>query len=366
MDPARDPGSDGRAPLSPGAPREGGRAAGPGPADAKLARRRAATPALFSRTRRWLRPPRRLRPTRAGWSFFAFTFGVGFAALNTGNNLLYLVLALMLAFLVLSGALSEAALRGIRVERRLPAEIFAQRPARVALEIHNAQRRVAAFAIVVEDRVAEPGHGERVAGRCVALRVGPGGSEMRSYAFEARARGPLAFQGFVVSTRFPFGLFSKSLLIEAPDQALAYPAILRVASAADDVRDAAAGARPVPRDGAGDAVDGLRDFAAGDPARRIHWRASSRARRLLVRRRVGDEQRELLIALELAGHESREVFERRVVRAASEVVAGLDAGRRVALRAGPTQLEAGSGPRQRARLLAFLARVEPSPPGAAA
>ena len=63
---------------------------------------------MFSRARRWLRPPRTLRPTRAGWSFFALCFGVGFAALNTGNNLLYLVMALMLAFLVLSGVLSEA------------------------------------------------------------------------------------------------------------------------------------------------------------------------------------------------------------------------------------------------------------------
>ena len=39
-----------------------------------------------------------LRPTRAGWIFFLLTFGVGFAALNTGNNLLYLVLSLMLSF----------------------------------------------------------------------------------------------------------------------------------------------------------------------------------------------------------------------------------------------------------------------------
>ena len=35
----------------------------------------------FSRVRRWLRPPRRFSPTRAGWVFFALTFGVGFAAL---------------------------------------------------------------------------------------------------------------------------------------------------------------------------------------------------------------------------------------------------------------------------------------------
>ena len=79
--------------------------------------------ALSRRVARRLRPPRVLRPTRAGWVFFGLTFGVGFAALNTGNNLLYLVLSLMLAFLVLSGALSESALRGITVQRILPGEI---------------------------------------------------------------------------------------------------------------------------------------------------------------------------------------------------------------------------------------------------
>ena len=85
--------------------------------------RTGARPALsrrsgwLERVRRWLRPPRTLRPTRAGWAFFAITFGVGFAALNTGNNLLYLVLSLMLAFLVLSGVLSESALRGIEVRQ---------------------------------------------------------------------------------------------------------------------------------------------------------------------------------------------------------------------------------------------------------
>ena len=75
-----------------------------------------------------MKPPRALRATRAGWCFIAIIFGVGFAALNTGNNLLYLVLALMLAFLVLSGLLSEASLRGLRVERHLPRELFALAP----------------------------------------------------------------------------------------------------------------------------------------------------------------------------------------------------------------------------------------------
>jgi uncharacterized protein (DUF58 family) len=319
---------------------------------------------VFSRARRWLRPPRTLRPTRAGWSFFALCFGVGFAALNTGNNLLYLVLALMLAFLVLSGVLSEAALRGIRVRRVLPDELFAGRTARVALEIHNAQRRFAAFAIVVEDRVAEPEGSDRAAGRCVALRVPAGAREVRSYRFEPARRGALDFRGFVVSTRFPFGLFTKSLVLEAAEQGLVYPAVERVTTPGQRDTDAPDGALPRPRDGSGDAADSLREFAAGDAARRVHWRASARARRLLVRRRVGDEPAEIQIELARAGVDSLEQFERRVSRAASEVVEALAAGHRVSLRAAPDEFAAASGARQRKHLLAFLARV--SPPAARA
>ena len=68
-------------------------------------RRSGRRPALMQKRSR-LRPPRSLRATRAGWCFIAIIFGVGFAALNTGNNLIYLIIALLLAFLVLSGLLS--------------------------------------------------------------------------------------------------------------------------------------------------------------------------------------------------------------------------------------------------------------------
>ena len=75
---------------------------------------------LNPKPRRRFRLPRTLHATRAGWCFVVIVFGVGFAALNTGNNLLYLILSFMLSFLVLSGVFSESALRGVRIRRRLP------------------------------------------------------------------------------------------------------------------------------------------------------------------------------------------------------------------------------------------------------
>jgi uncharacterized protein (DUF58 family) len=314
---------------------------------------------LAGLARRWLRPPRTLRPTRAGWVFGALTFAVGFAALNTGNNLLYLVLALMLAFLVLSGVLSESALRGIAVRRIVPAELFDRGVARVGLEIANRQRRVPAFAVVVEDRVRERERPGRAAGRVFALRVGPGEREIRSYRFRPNGRGEIRFEGFHVYTRFPFGLFSKALRIESPERALVYPAVepLGVPPQLGSTREL--GQRPAGRGATGAEVSGLRDFEPGDLVRRIHWPASLRRGALVVREVRSQQQDEIEVRLRTAGQGPGEPFERSVSWAASEVVAFLAAGSRVGLRTDREHFPGRDGAQQRARLLAFLARVEP-------
>jgi len=328
VDPARDPGADAR-------------------------------PALRRRLARRLRPPRTLRPTRAGWCFFAITFGVGFAALNTGNNLLYLVLSLMLAFLVLSGVLSEAALRGVRVRRRLPRSLHAGAPTGVALEITNAQTRAAAFAVVVEDHARDAEGPPRPAGRTFVLRAGPGETVVRSYRLTPARRGPLELTGFRVSTRFPFALFSKSLQIPARATALVYPAVeplpVPPSHGGSGALDEGEG-RPHAASGQ---VGGLRDWSPGDPARRIHWRASLRRGALAVRELEDEGAAEWEVRLRTAGPRPGEAFERSVSWAASEVDALLATGARVSLRTDHERLPAGAGERQRARLLAFLARVEP-------
>jgi uncharacterized protein (DUF58 family) len=335
----------------PGDPRAGGRP----PLTARAS--------LPERIARWLRPPRRLRPTRAGWVFFGLTFGVGFAALNTGNNLLYLVLSLMLAFLVLSGVLSESALRGIRVRRRLPRELFAATPGTVGLEIENRQQRVPAFAVVVEDRLREGSGPARAAGRAVALRIGPRATETRAYRFEPVARGEIKFVGFQVFTRFPFGLFSKSLTLLRPESALVFPQLERVRAPRSLGAMRETGEGVDERRGAGALVTGLRPHEPGDPLRRVHWPSSLRRGELLVRDLETEQQSEVEVRLRTAGQTAGEGFECAVRWAASEAVAFLEAGVRVALRTDVAHIPAADGTRQRGRLLGFLARVEPDGAG---
>jgi len=324
------------------------------------------------RLREFLRPPRALRPTRAGWYFFFITLAVGFAALNTGNNLLYLVLSLLLSFFVLSGLLSEWALRGIQVVRRIPGELYAGDDNSVILEIHNRQTRTTSFAIVVEDRMfadsaggLSPGprtaRSARALGRVFALRVGPGESELRRYSLRPERRGPLIFAGFQVSTRFPFGLFLKSLVIEAPEEALAFPAISDVGGPIAPGADERRGDEQATRPGGGARVTGVREFRDGDSMRRVHWRSSIRRGALHVRETEDDWDGDIEVHLYTAGEAPSDLtrFEQRVRVAASQVVAHLEAGRRVSLRTDREQLESGSGARHRRRLLSYLARVMP-------
>jgi uncharacterized protein (DUF58 family) len=298
--------------------------------------------------------------------FFAFALGVGLAALNTGNNLLYMIHALLLSFLVLSGVMSESALRGIRLRRILPAELVAGRAGQIALEIANDQPRIPAFAIVVEDFAAAGRDQHAATGRAFALRVAPGARETRSYSFAPSRRGALGFTGVRVATRFPFGLFSKAMWIELAQSALVYPALdpveLRSGRPSDPRRAEHAGGSG----GAAPEAASLRPYAPGDAFRRIHWRASLRRDALLIREPELERRRDVTVRLATRGVAAGEGFEREVRRAASEVAAHLAAGERVALRTDGAAFLPGDGARHRAQLLAFLATLEPERAEAAA
>ena len=288
---------------------------------------------------------------------------MAFAALNTGNNLLYLVLSLMLAFLVLSGVLSESALRGIAVRRREPRELMAGVEGTIGIEIHNQQRRVPALAIVIED-CRDHGDDRRLEkadciGRSFALKVAAGGTEHRRYRITPKGRGVLCLAGIRVSTRFPFGLFSKSRILELPAAYVVYPAIDRGKRTGPRARFSEEGeaGRATRREGA--EVAGVREHQPDDSLRRVHWKTSLRRGSLVVRELEDSEQRQVQVHLATTGVGTDEGFEDRVCRAASEVVHHIEQGARVALATDTERIEASSGERQRGRLLTFLAGVQP-------
>src|SRR5277367_3392978 len=183
---------------------------------------RKASPAAWWR-RVWarLRPPRRLKFTREGKFFIGITFGVGFAALNTANNLLYLLLGMLLALIVVSGVMSELSLRELTVVRRLPLRAQVGRAHLVEIEVFNHKKRVPSYAIEVEDLRA----GQPADKRCFFLKISPKSAQVAAYRRTPTRRGRDVHVGFRVATRFPFGLFEKSREVPAEGELIIYPAV---------------------------------------------------------------------------------------------------------------------------------------------
>jgi uncharacterized protein (DUF58 family) len=255
----------------------------------------------IERRRRRLRLRRRFLPrglsfTREGRLYVVVTLGVGFAAVNTGNNLLYLVLGMMLGLIIISGVLSETAVRRVSVRRNLArrAEEGAVFP--VELTLRNDKRYAASFSVELRDEI----EGAPFKRRCFFLRVGPGEERSIAYRCELARRGRRAFDGIVVSTRFPFGLFEKTRFVPLPAEVLVLPARIDVATP-PLARASREGTGSVERRGLGQEFRELRAMVPGDDPRRIDWRATARLGGAPLIRETDREERGFVeIALDAA------------------------------------------------------------------
>ncbi|MDQ3295924.1 MAG: hypothetical protein M3619_05040, partial [Myxococcota bacterium] len=221
---------------------------------------------MWSRLRRKLRPPRRLRFTREGRVIVLLSIGVGFAAINTGNNLLYLLLGWLLSFIIASGILSELTLKKLSVSRRPPPRVFAGEPFLMEVVIENAKQNRASFSIEVEDLVGTTPLDKR----CYFLKIPAAKSQRTSYRHTFIRRGLYTMSGYRLATKFPFALFRKSRDVDAPLEVLVYPA--RVTVPRPTPRTTSRGETSANRLGRRGEFFGLRERRVGDDRRDIHWR----------------------------------------------------------------------------------------------
>lgn len=305
-------------------------------------------------TRRWrrirtlLRPPRRLRVTPAGRTYLVVTVGIGLGALNTGNNLLYLVLGLLLSVIVVSGVLSERCLRGLRV-RRIGAEAaFAGEP--FAYRWALLRERGGAYALEITE--AHPD----LQGTASLAHLPAGREVVVRGDLLALKRGPHHLGEIRVTTSFPFGLFAKTRVFPSESTLLVYPR--RVGAPPFDGRAEAGadGASTSPRatGGAGD-VAGLSPLREGDDARRIHWGRSA-ALGAWVRVEREREERQTWL-LQAPGDTTTEALERACESLAAVAHQLIAQGHEVGLQTPETRLRPASGPAQERRILSALANL---------
>jgi len=327
----------------------------------------AATPLQAARPPRAAGRTQAPRPARApqprqiitaqGIVFVFLTLAIGLSAVNTGNNLSYLVFSVLISFLIVSGVMALWGVQGLEVDRVVPRHIHAGEPFTVTLILSNAKRFTSSYSLRAVD-LMEQG---RVAGACYVLRVARKGKTESFYQTRLPRRGIYRFTTVRIVSSFPFGFFRRLLDLPCPREILVYPQVLPFAEWAA-WSPVPVGEHETPQKGMGQDLYGLRDYQAGDSARIIHWKLSARLGRLVAREFESEEKKKVTLLLDNGVPDPLaeglgEYFEKAVVAAASLACAYLEAGYQTQLVTRSGRVPMASGHSHELRMLRSLAQV---------
>lgn len=226
---------------------------------------------------------RPIQLTPAGWIFIFYTIGVGAGAINTGNNLLYLIFGVFLGLILASGVLSDLSLWRLKIELVLPEEAEAGQPCYLTVRATNHKKKLASVGITLELK-------GRLRGQPLDLKlfiptVLPQETTVFQIVFTPSSRGAYEIESATLNTRYPFGLLQKkwrSIAIDtnadSPKKAfLVTPALFPLYSGELErfgLEEEETEAAPLRGDGA--TLYGLREFRQSDNPKRIHWKASAK------------------------------------------------------------------------------------------
>jgi uncharacterized protein (DUF58 family) len=298
---------------------------------------------------------RSTRITSEGVQFLLFTLAIGVAAINTGNNLFYLLLAMMLSLILISGIVAEHSLRRLEFHRHLPDHLMVNEPADATLVVKNGKSRFPSFSL----RLSDVSDGRELGQGLEIHQLLPGGSRLLPYQLVAPRRGRLQLDGIRVGTEFPFGLFMKRAFYPLSETVIVCPQLKPVNERLLQGLLTAGTELSVHRRGHGNDLYNLRLYQAGDDSRKIHWPTTARTSQLTVRETEAEDQRRAVVYVSTVAPASHDaLFEQALSIAASIIRLLAQRGYLLQLVVGTSRSGFGQGDLHFLELLRMLALCE--------
>ena len=294
--------------------------------------------------------------TRAGIVYVLVILMIGIAALNTGNNLLYIIVAAMLAAILVSGMASALVLRDLELEIRLPEHLFAGRATEGRFVLRDGGRWLPSFSINViayrkgKDkkhwqwlpatfawppnrpperqwlrlpdrklrRIADMHLPGIFAGAAYFPYVPAGGEVAAEIELCFDRRGRYREDSFGLSTRFPFAFLTKTRRVPLQREIIVYPSV-EPTDEYFEILPMITGEFETFARGRGYDLYRIREYLPEDSARHVDWKATAKSGSLKVREFSREDERKLRIVFDNpdAGVVSEKAYERAVALAAS-------------------------------------------------
>lgn len=295
--------------------------------------------------------------TRAGLIYILISVVIGIAAINTGNNLLYVVVAALLSAILVSGVASAQVLRSLALDVHFPEHVFAGRPLLARLLLRNTSSWLSSFSVRVVP--AKRNHKDKMHWRWEAYTFGwprhrapqdqwlrlpdrrlrrvleneekpileesvyfpflaPGQELRADLEISFPNRGRYSEKNFGLATRFPFAFLTKTRRINLPREVIVFPEV-ETADQFLEVLPMVTGEFESFVSGRGNDLYLIRDYMPDDSARHVDWKATARTGALKVREFSREDERKLRIVFDnpAPGVLQPAVYERAVRLAAT-------------------------------------------------
>ena len=245
--------------------------------------------------------------TREGVVYLGLIGVIAIAALNTGNNLLFIILASLLAGILVSGILSHLVLTGLEMEFVLPEHVFAEQAMISRVVLANEKWLLPSFSVTVEAKEEKRRKGEparqdpsrRILDEAVYIPYIPKRSEVTQHVeMTFPRRGRYTQEGFRVSTKFPFGFLKKSRVVALTREILVLPSI-KPTEEFYEILPLISGEVESFFKGRGVDLYAIRDYQEGDTSRHVDWKASAKAQQLKVREFTREDERRVVLVFDV-------------------------------------------------------------------
>ena len=245
---------------------------------------------------RWIVYQIEYKVTREGWIYIGGVLILVAAAMNTGNNLLFMVLGCAMAVILISGVLQHTVLAGLALKFEMPEHIFAEQPVLAEMDLHNDKHAWPSFSLRVV------GFGEHESRPLLAQAVYfpyvPRQTTARQKVeLRFAKRGIYKQDAFGIRTRFPFGFFEKTRRVDAKSEIVVYPAVGPTEQFCE-LLPLLSGEMSSHFRGRGVELHSLRDYEPTDSARSVDWKVTAKAGHLMVREYAREDERRVMLVLD--------------------------------------------------------------------
>lgn len=221
--------------------------------------------------------------------------GIGSAAYNTASNILFMTLSLLLSSLILSGILSLVNFKKLKWRLDAPRHVIAGEEGLARIYLNN--QKSAFPSLCLRFRTA---HSMANSEEFLYLpgSIAAKQTTIVDWSFTGQRRGPCNLDLRGVESKFPFGFLSKTVGDSQIQSVMIWPAPIEYEfnPLANGKQSSLGDARS--QIGQGSDLLKIRNYTPGDAPRQIHWKASARMNRLMVREHAAEGQSGYHLALD--------------------------------------------------------------------